>query len=147
MGAKEELAKKKAAREAAKALKAQKVSEVLADAEADVPAGDETFAQTKGLPANVHAKKLAQAKSKKSASVYPVFYTQKGMKVLKMIAKPGKTLSVYVGNMSPKKHKVVLDAMIAKWKKDGVWLAEHEAKDKMSAIQAEYVEKAAAKKG
>jgi|KBSSwiStaDraftv2_1062776.scaffolds.fasta_scaffold55321_6 hypothetical protein len=161
MGAKEELAKKKAAAAARKAAKEAhadaapekkkaepsnaSVNDVLADAHADMTG--ETFAEAKGMPANAHAKKLAQEKSRKAKSSYPIFYTKKGQKVLKLIAKPGKTVSVYIGNLSPKKHKVALESLIKKWKEDGIWLEEHQAKEKMSAIQAEYAAKAVSKKG
>ena len=111
-----------------------------ADAPAEIVA-DETFEETKGLPANAHAKKLAKAASVKKDVPANVFYTQKGLKVLKLISKPGKTVSVYIGNLSPKKHKAALETLIAGWKKAGVWLNEHEAKAKMSELQAQFAAK------
>lgn len=99
---------------------------------------DLEFKDQSGTPANVHAKKLAQAKSRKKAQQFPIFYTKKGLKVLKLVVKPGKTISTYIGNLSPKKHKADLELMIAKWTKDGIWLAEHEAKEKIAEIQAKF---------
>lgn len=150
MGAKENMAaKRKAAAEKKAALAAQKAeaADAPAEIEQEADAKPETFKEAKGLPANVHAKKLAQEKSKKekAKSAFPIYYSQKGLKVLKFIVKPGKTISVYIGNMSPKKHKVALQSMIAKWKADGVWVEEHAAKALFSKIQDEYVAAAAAK--
>lgn len=81
-----------------------------------------TFAEAKGTQANQHAKKLAKAKKVKESQ--EIFYTQKGTKVLKLIFKPNKLLTVFVANNTAKKHKDVLDPMIKKWKKEGVWLTQ-----------------------
>ena len=152
MGAREKLEEAKAkrnARDVARraAVKAQhaeagenQVDEIISEA-AQEP---EVFAKQKGSPANIKAKEIAKAKSKKSTSVFPIFFSQKGPKVIKLIVKPGKTVSVYVGNLSPKKHKAALEVLIKGWKEKGQWLNEHEAKEKCSQIQAEYAAKAKA---
>jgi len=83
-----------------------------------------TFAQAKGTEANQHAKKLAKAKSKKQKESGEVFYTQKGVKVLKVIFKPNKLISVFIANNTAAKHKEALAPMIKKWKAEGVWLTQ-----------------------
>lgn len=83
-----------------------------------------TFAEAKGTQANQQAKKLAKAKAKKPKETGEVFYTQKGTKVLKVIFKADKLLTVFIANNTAKKHKDVLDPMIKKWKKEGVWLTQ-----------------------
>lgn len=95
-----------------------------------------TFADAKGSEANQHAKKLAQAKSKKAKEdPAHTFYTQKGHKVVKLVVKPGMTHSIYIGQNKDKKHKAVLGPMIEGWKKAGVWLHDHEVKEKTKEIQ------------
>jgi hypothetical protein len=139
----------------AKEIESQEADEALENQEA-APAGedisedqnaaaeshDETFAESKGLPENFHAKKLAQADSKAKAKAkgtqYPICYSKVGNKVVKLISKPGKTVSVYIGNLSPKKHKAALEGLIAKWQKDGVWVEEHNRKAYLAKKQAEF---------
>ena len=125
------------ARRAARKLSAQNEGVETTELEEGIEFKDQI-----GTPANAHAKKIAQAKSRKKAPTYPIFYTRKGLKVLKLILKPGKTVSVYIGSMAPKKHKAALEEMILKWSKDGIWLAEHEAKAKCAEIQAKYEQEA-----
>ncbi len=104
----------------------------------DAPA-DETFAEAKGIPANVHAKKLAKEKSKKAKVPAGVFYTQKGNKVLKMIVKPGGMHSVFIGHAI--KHKDVLAGSIKGWKAEGAWAESHEIPAKKAQILASLVKK------
>ena len=153
MGAREKLEEAKAKRNARDAARRAATKAQHAEAGESHPheedekvkvGGAEIFKNQKGLPANVKAKELAKAKAKKKTEVYPVIYTQKGLKVVKLIIKPGKTVSVYVGNMSAKKHKMSLEPMIKKWTAEGLWFREHEAKEHCSKIQAEYAEKAKA---
>ena len=94
-----------------------------------------TFKESKGSEANQHAKAIAKAKSKKEKVPSHTFYTQRGSKVLKITATPGKTHSIYVGNLTAKKNKVQLEPLIVGWKKEGSWLHEHEVKEKMNEIQ------------
>jgi len=94
-------------------------------------ASDQTFAESSGLPANEHAKKLAKEKSKRPPTPKGVFYTQKEKeKVVKLIVKKDKVFSVYVGSM--KKHKDALAGMVKKWKEEGVWLEPHQVEAKLS---------------
>lgn len=99
------------------------------------------FAEAEGSEANQHAKALAQEKSKKKATPAFTYYTQKGVKILKLIVKPGKTHSVYVGQLTAKKHKAALEPMIAGWKKEGVWLSQDECKEKLAEVQASFLKK------
>lgn len=118
---------------------AKNESKKIADqpSQSAIPKRKKTFAEEPGLPANQQAKELAQAASrkKKQREKYPFFYTRKGVKVLKMVMKRGKTLSIYLGNLKNKKHKVFLDPAIVKWKKDGLWIEEHAAKAKAQEVQ------------
>jgi len=106
-----------------------------------------TFAEAKGTEANQAAKKAAREKKhkeqiekmKKSGE----YYSLKGDKLLKYIAKPGKVFSVYVGSM--KKHGDALKPLIVKWKAAGVWLGQDEVQEKMGKIQAELTAKFEAK--
>ncbi len=155
MGAREKLEEAKAKRNARDRARreARAQGEHAEDAPAQVEeeeatavkgGGADIFKNQKGTPANVKAKELAKAKSKKKTEIFPTFFSQKGQKVIKLIVKPGKTVSTYIGNLHPKKHKAALEVMIKGWKAEGKWLAEHEAKEKCSQIQAEYAVKAKA---
>ncbi len=146
MGAREKLEEAKAKRNARDVARRAAAKEQNAqNDEVEVGAGShpntDIFKVQKGLPANVKAKELAKAKSAKKVEQYPIIYTQKGLKVIKLIVKPGKTVSVYVGNMSGKKHKIALEPLIKKWTAEGLFFREHEAKEKCSQIQAEYAAK------
>lgn len=77
----------------------------------------ETFAESKGLPANAHAKALAKQKSKQKPEEHLAFYTQKGDKVIKVIVKKRGSHEVYIGNM--KRHRSSLEPFIEKWKREG----------------------------
>jgi hypothetical protein len=134
MGIIEQRAQARARREAAKAAKENANAPAAVEPEAD----KEAFANQPGLPANVKAKELAQAKSRKKTGNWPIFYTKKGLKVLKMIVKPGKLISVYIGNLGPKKHKAALEVMIERWKKEGIWFEEHQAKEQSNKLQASF---------
>lgn len=106
-----------------------------------------TFADAKGTEANQAAKKAAREKKhkdqlekmKKSGE----YYSLKGDKLLKYIAKPGKVFSIYVGSM--KKHGDALKPLIVKWKAAGIWLGQDEVQEKMGKIQADLTSKFEAK--
>ena len=104
----------------------------------EVKQAEPTFAEAKGSEANQHAKKLAKAKSKKTDSNAAVFYTAKGDKVLKLIMKPGKVFSVYIGNKSAKRHGDMLKPLIEGWKKEKIWLEAHEVEPKTKEILEGY---------
>lgn len=106
---------------------------------------ESTFADAKGSEANQHAKKTAKAKSKKQdALTSEAYYSQKGDKLLKHIAKPGKVFTVYVGNM--KKHGDALAVFVGNVKKDGKWLKAEDVQDTMGALQEKLTEQAEAGK-
>lgn len=92
------------------------------------------FADAKGSEANQHAKKIAQQKSKKKETNSHFFFSQKGHKVLKLIVKPGKVHSIYIGSLLKKKEKQLLTSSIEKWKKDKLWVNEHDVHDKVQEI-------------
>lgn len=97
-----------------------------------------TFAEAKGSEANQQAKKISQAKSRKARSASKEFYTMRGTKVLKIQVKAGGTYSEFVGNYKEKKHKALLDPLIMRWKKDLVWVPEHEVDAKVAEFQASF---------
>lgn len=94
---------------------------------------EKTFAEAEGLPANAHAKKLAKEKSKKKKVEQGVFYTQKGDKVVKMIVKPGRVFTVYIGNL--KRHKDGLAGPIKEWQAQGAWVKPHEIEQKIAELK------------
>lgn len=89
------------------------------------------FADAKGSEANQHAKKIAQQKAKKKEVKSYFFFSQKGHKVLKIIVKPGRQQSIYVGSLLKKNERELLKTSIEKWKKDKLWVNEHDIKDKV----------------
>ena len=98
--------------------------------------GGETFAESAGTPANAHAKKLAKQKSalKKSSEPSGAFYMVKNLtKVVKVLVKKSGVFQIYVGSL--KRNKAELDAVIARWKKQGEWCEPHEAKAKIEEIR------------
>lgn len=108
------------------------------DGSEDAPV-KETFAESKGLPANAHAKtlakKAAKEKAQKKTRASESFYTTKNPdKIVKIIVNSGAVHEVYVGNA--KRHKEHLDVLVKQWKKEGVWVEAHEVKEKISAIRA-----------
>lgn len=102
----------------------------------------QTFAESAGTPANAHAKKLAKSRSKKKVVNVVVHYSQVGPKVLKFTSKPGKTISTFIGRLNKPDDAQMLKTQIEVWKKQGLWLAEHEREDKMRKIQEEFEAKA-----
>lgn len=102
---------------------------------------DPTFAESVGLPANEHAKKLAKQKSKSEPTAKGVFYTQKEKeKIIKLIVKKDKVYSVYLGSL--KKHKDALGGMIKRWKEEGVWLEPHQVEAKLDEMMGKPSEEA-----
>lgn len=89
------------------------------------------FADAKGSEANQHAKKIAQQKAKKKEIKSHFFFSQKGHKVLKIIVKPGKQQSIYIGSLLKKNEKDAIKLQIEKWKKEKLWVNEHDIKDKV----------------
>jgi hypothetical protein len=86
---------------------------------------DLSFAESKGMTANEHAKKLAKEKSKAKKPKYESVYTSKGFKVLKVTFKANGQYQEYVGSLSKKKEAQMLKTEIANWKKLGIWVDEH----------------------
>lgn len=103
--------------------------------------GDETFAESQGLPANAHAKKLAKEKAAKEKKATPkgVFYTIRGTKILKVMVKPHGTYTDYIGNM--KRHQDGLEPMVKKWKAEGVWVGADSVDAKIKELQSQLVKK------
>ncbi len=108
--------------------------EALEDGEVLPEVADETFAEAKGTPANVHAKKLAKEKSDKPKAPSGTFYTQKGNKILQIIVKPHGTHQVFIANAV--KHKSMMEGFVKKWKKEGIWAEGFQAKEKIEALRA-----------
>ncbi len=109
----------------------QKNPEIEATPESEIENEEPTFAEAKGSEANQHAKKLAQAKSKKKEVPSHTFFTSNGPKVMKVNVKLGSTQQIYVGNLTNKKHKDQLKALVEGWKKDGIWAHDNELKAKI----------------
>lgn len=102
---------------------------------------DPTFAESKGSEANQHAKKLVKEKELKekiAKDVRKMFYSLKGDKVLQFIVKANGAYQVYIGNK--KKFPDMYKAMVAKWKKEGLWVEPHLLED----TQHKYREECAA---
>lgn len=90
-----------------------------------------TFKEAKGTEANQQAKKLAQEKSKKKKSDYPVLYTTtKKDKVLSLKFKPNGVYRTYVGSLSKKNaDSESLKAQIKIWEKKELLIRDHEIAD------------------
>lgn len=92
---------------------------------------DETFKDSKGLPEVEHKKKLIKKEAETRrllAKLNETYYTFRGGKLLKLMATPRGAKSVYIGREKTIGKKDTL-AIIAKWKKDGVFLEYHECKE------------------
>lgn len=102
-----------------------------------------TFAEAKGLESNQAAKALAKekslqaAKNKQDKSSWPIFYTDKGGKVIELTFKPKGCYSNFLGNLKSKKEKANLDGLITKWKSEGKFLYSHEIDGAYAKYQAE----------
>ena len=85
--------------------------------------GDVTFRESRGLPANEHAKKVAkETNSKKQKRDARNFYTLIDSKKLLLITvKASGLYTSYFGSVK-KIGKDVLDVKIKQWKKDGKWV-------------------------
>lgn len=97
---------------------------------------DKTFAESPGLPANAHAKKLSKAKAKaekEKAIFQKTVYTVNGNKVVQITIYPKGAKSVYMGNK--KKDEEHFKKQIADWKKEGVWIGQDDFEDKCEEIR------------
>lgn len=109
-----------------------------------------TFAEAKGLESNQAAKALAKknsiqaAKNKQDKSSWPIFYTDRGGKVIELTFKPKGCYSNYLGSLKNKKEKATLDASITKWKSEGKFLYAHEIDQAYAKYQLELKAKAEA---
>lgn len=83
-----------------------------------------------GNPSIEWAKLKAKEKAARKEKSFKDFYTQKDGKILLVTIKSNGAYSSYIGN--GKKHKEQLKPLIARWKKDGVWIEEHEAEEFIS---------------
>lgn len=88
-----------------------------------------TFAESKGLESNQHAKKLAKEKAKKASKKYPVMYTQNGQKLLSLTFKPNGVYRNYLGNLSKKQEKESLSIQIKNWKSEGLFIREDQIEE------------------
>jgi len=108
---------------------------------------DKTFKEQQGVPANAHAKKLNkqfERVAKLKSEFQEIFYTLKDGKILKVVAKPNGAHSTFIGSkvkMDKKHGKETVNAMIRVWEKEGCWLPEHLADDKLAEAVANLDEK------
>lgn len=89
---------------------------------------DVTFADAKGTEANQHAKKLAKKESeskKNKKKSFPVYFTKKGSKILKVTIKPNGVYQEYIGNTAKKNEADFLKNQITIWIKDNLWIDEY----------------------
>ena len=84
-----------------------------------------TFAEFEGTPAIQQAKENAKKKVK-DAGPQKEFYTIKDGKYVKMIVKQKGAYSIYMGRAGKMPGE---KAQIQTWKKDGVWVNEHDCDD------------------
>lgn len=97
------------------------------------------FKDAVGLESNQHAKKLAQANSKKKKAKFETFFSQKGSKVVKITFKPTGQYQEYVGSLAKVKKGEAqqLKDMIVIWKKEKLWIEPH----LLEEIAADKIEK------
>jgi len=100
---------------------------------------DKTFKEQTGVPGNAHAKKLAKQQeriAKLKSQFSETFFTVKNGKLLKIVVKPNGAHSSYLGVKAKldKKNKEAMLASIKGWEKEGAWLNEHEADEKISVV-------------
>jgi hypothetical protein len=96
---------------------------------------EETFKESKGLPANEHAKKLAKTKKPK---VKPSreFYTLKNGKYLKITVKENGDYSTFICREKTMK-EADKKAMVAKWDKEGKWVEAHKVDEVAEKLRKE----------
>jgi hypothetical protein len=85
-----------------------------------------TFAEFEGTPAIQQAKENAKNSKTKEKSPEKEFYTIKDGKYVKMIVKKKGAYSIYMGRAGKLPGE---KAQIQLWKKDGVWVNEHDCDD------------------
>ena len=103
-----------------------------------------TFSEAQGSEANQHAKALAKAEAAKKAEAaqvkHPTLYSVKKDKVVKLVVKEDKVIQSYIGNMV--RNKAQLEASIANWKKQGVWIEPHQVEEAYRQIREKLKAKA-----
>jgi hypothetical protein len=88
-----------------------------------------TFAESKGLESNQHAKKLAKESAQKKEQKSDIYYTSNGSKVLSLKVNESGVFKEYVGSLSKKAEASQIKISIEKWKSQGKWIEPHALKE------------------
>lgn len=104
---------------------------------------EETFEDSKGLPAVENKKQLERKKKEKEkilSGLTKTFYTLRNGKYLKLIAKHNGCHSIYIGR-EKKISKEEQALMVKRWVAAGEFLHPHEVDQKISSVIQELKEK------